>query len=167
MPAEEAFIGLGGNLGDSVTIIEEAIQAIGGIRSCRLRARSSLYRSAPLGDIEQNDYINAVVRIDTSLEPLDLLLELQAIEHAYYRNRDTEQRWGPRTLDLDIILFGNRVFEDSHLTIPHPEFSQRLFVLTPMLEIDGDRFVPGFGSLSYLILQAPALEMEKLDSGDA
>ena len=167
MPVEEVFIGIGSNLGDSVTIVEEAIRAIGAIQQCEMRGRSSLYRSAALGDIPQDDYINAAARIDTGLEPLALLLELQAIEHAYYRNRDEETRWGPRTLDLDIILFGNRVFEDSHLTIPHPEFSQRLFVLTPILEIDGDRFIPGFGSLSYLILQAPALQMEKLESGDA
>ena len=167
MPVEEVFIGIGSNLGDSVTIVEEAIGAIGAIQQCELRGKSSLYRSAALGDIPQDDYINAVVKIETGLEPLALLLELQAIEHAYYRNRDDETRWGPRTLDLDIILFGNRVFEDSHLTIPHPEFSQRLFVLTPMLEIDGDRFIPGFGSLSYLILQAPALAMEKLEPGGA
>lgn len=167
MPAEEVLIGIGGNIGDSVTIVEEAIKAIGAIQQCKICARSSLYRSAAIGDVPQDPYINAVVKIETGLEPLALLLELQAIEHAYYRNRDDETRWGPRTLDLDIILFGNRIFEDSHLTIPHPEFSQRLFVLTPMLEIDGDRFIPGFGSLSYLILQAPALEMEKLELGDA
>ena len=167
MPAEEVFIGLGSNLGDSVTIVEEAMQAIGHIRNCHLRARSSLYRSAPLGDIEQDDFINAVVRVDTRLEPVDLMLELQAIEHAYYRNRETEQRWGPRTLDLDIILFGNRVCADSHLVIPHPEFAQRRFVLEPMLEIDGDRFIAGFGSLSWLIEQAPTLAMQRLDSGHA
>ena len=167
MPAEAVFIGIGSNIGDSVTIVEEAIHAIGAIRQCKLLGRSSLYRSAAIGDIPQDDFINAAVKIETTLEPLALLLELQAIEHAYYRNRDNEQRWGPRTLDLDIILFGNREFEDSHLTIPHPEFSQRPFVLTPMLEIDGDRFIPGFGSLSYLVENAPSPPLEKLDSGNA
>ncbi len=167
MPVEEAFIGIGSNIGDSVTIVEEAIRAIGAIQHCSLSARSSLYRSEALGDIPQDDYINAVVKIETGLEPLALLLELQAIEHAYYRNRDEETRWAPRTLDLDIILFGNRVFEDSHLTIPHPHFAERRFVLEPMLEIDGDRFIAGHGSLSWLIDQAPALTMEKLDSANA
>ena len=167
MPAEEVFIGIGGNIGDSATIVEEAILAIGNIQQVKLRGRSSLYRSAALGDIPQDDYINAVVKIETGLEPLSLLLELQAIEHAYYRKRDNDNRWGPRTLDLDIILFGNRVFEDSHLVLPHPEFSQRPFVLVPMFEIGGDRFIPGFGSLSYLIEQAPALSMEKLEANDA
>lgn len=163
MPTEEVFIALGSNIGDSTTIVEEAIGALGHINQCTLRARSSLYRSAAIGDIPQDDYINAVARIDTSLEPLALLLELQAIEHAYYRNRENEQRWAPRTLDLDIILFGNRNIDDSHLVVPHPEFSQRRFVLEPMFEIDGDRFIAGYGSLSYLIDNAPTLEMEKLD----
>lgn len=163
MPVEEVFIALGSNIGDSATIVEEAISALGKITRCTLRGRSSLYRSAAIGDIPQDDYINAVVKIDTDLEPLALLLELQAIEHAYYRNRESEERWAPRTLDLDIILFGNRNIEDSHLVVPHPEFSRRLFVLEPMFEIDGDRFIAGYGSLRYLIDNAPALDMEKLD----
>jgi len=163
VPAEEAFIALGGNIGDSVTIVEEAIVAIGHITGCRLQSRSSLYQSASIGDIPQDDYINAVVKIETELEPLALLLELQAIEHAYYRNRENEERWAPRTLDLDIILFGNRSIEDSHLVVPHAEFSQRLFVLEPMYEIDGDRFIAGYGSLRYLIDNAPPLKMEMLD----
>ncbi len=165
MPAEEVFIALGSNIGDSSTIIEKAIDALGHISGCKLTGRSSLYRSAAIGDIPQDDYINAVAHIETSLEPMALLLELQAIEHAYYRNRETGQRWGPRTLDLDIILFGNRHIDDSHLAVPHPGFPQRRFVLEPMIEINGDRFIPGYGSLRYLIEQAPPLKMEKLVSG--
>lgn len=162
MPTEAAYIGIGSNIGDSETIVELAIEAIGNIRDCRLNGRSSLYRSEALGDIPQDDYINAVARLDTSLEPLALLLELQAIEHAFYRNRDESRRWGPRTLDLDIILFGNRRINDSHLVIPHPEFTRRRFVLEPMLEIDEDRYIPGYGSLAYLISQAPPLPLEKI-----
>ncbi len=163
MTTEQVFVALGGNIGDSSTIVEQAIEAIARIRECKLRGRSSLYRSAALGEVPQDDYINAVVKIDTSLQPLALLLELQAIEQAYYRNRDEEERWAPRTLDLDIILFGDRNIDDSHLVVPHPEFAKRRFVLEPMLEIDGDRFVPGYGSLGYLTDQAPALCMTKLD----
>lgn len=166
MPTEQVFIGLGSNIGDSETIVEEAIRAIGNIRQCRLSGRSSLYRSAPLGDAPQDDYINAMVRIDTELAPMALLLELQAIEHAYYRNREGEQRWAPRTLDLDIVLFGDRNIEDSHLVVPHRDFANRLFVLEPMLEIDGDRFIPGHGSLSYLIENAPPMRIERLDRAD-
>lgn len=167
MPAEQAYIALGSNLGDSISIVEQAIAALDRIKGCRLLGRSSLYRSAALGDIPQDDYINAVALISTELTPLELLLELQAIEYAYYRRRDEEQRWGPRTLDLDIILFGNRRVEDSHLIIPHPEFANRRFVLEPMLEIDGDRFIPGYGSLSYLAGQAPELDMEKISQNHA
>ncbi len=162
MPTEEVFIALGSNIGDSATIVEAAITALGKISRCKLRGRSSLYRCAAIGDIPQDDYINAVARVDTSLEPLALLLELQAIEHAFYRRRDPQQRWAPRTLDLDIILFGNRNISDSHLTVPHAEFANRRFVLEPMFEIDGDRFVTGHGSLRYLIDQAPAISMQKL-----
>ncbi len=162
MKTEEVFIGLGSNIGDSKTIIEQALDALENITHCKLRGRSSLYRSAAVSDIPQDDYINAVAKIDTSLEPMALLLELQAIEHAYYRRHDQEQRWAPRTLDLDIILFGNRNIADSHLTVPHPEFTNRLFVLEPMFEVDGDRFIPGHGSLRYLIDHAPALALEKL-----
>jgi 2-amino-4-hydroxy-6-hydroxymethyldihydropteridine diphosphokinase len=162
MQTEEVFIGLGSNIADSTTIIEQALGALDNITHCCLRGRSSLYRSAAVSDIPQDDYINAVAKIDTSLEPIALLLELQAIEHAYYRQREPEQRWAPRTLDLDIILFGNRNIDDSHLTVPHPEFPKRLFVLEPMFEVDGDRFIPGHGSLRYLIDHAPALAMEKL-----
>ena len=162
MQAEEAYIALGSNIGDSITIVEQAIEAIDQVRGCSLSGRSSLYRSASIGDPAQDDYINAVVRINTELEPLALLLELQAIENAYYRRRDQEERWAPRTLDLDIILFGNRSLDDSHLVIPHPEFANRRFVLEPMLEIDGDRFIPGHGSLEFLAKQAPTVAMEKL-----
>ena len=166
MSTEAVFIGLGSNIGDSTTIIEQAIVALGKIRNCKLRGRSSLYRSAALGDMHQDDYINAIAWLDTSLEPMPLLLELQSIEYAFYRNRHREERWAPRTLDLDIILFGNRVIEDSHLTVPHPEFAKRRFVLEPMLEVDGDRFIPGYGSLRYLIDNAPPLRMEKLATAD-
>jgi len=155
-------VALGGNIGDSQTIVEQALAAIGNISQTSPRASSSLYRSEAVGDIPQDDYINAVALLDTTLEPMALLLELQAIEHAYYRRRDQQERWAPRTLDLDIILFGDRSFNDSHLVIPHPEFAQRLFVLEPMFEIDGDRFIPGYGSLRYLIDNAPAISLEKL-----
>ncbi len=162
MPAEEVFVALGSNIGDSAAIVEGAFDALAKIRDTRVTGRSSLYRSAAIGDIPQDDFINAVARVETGLEPLILLLELQAIEHAYYRRRDAESHWGPRTLDLDIILFGNREIDDSHLRVPHPEFQQRRFVLEPMFEIDGDRFIPGYGSLSYLIAQAPAHELHRL-----
>jgi len=164
MPTETVFVGIGSNIGDSATIVEQVLRQLNSIRECNLAGQSSLYRSEPVSDIPQDDYINAVAMLDTSLKPLALLLELQAIEHAYYRQRDPDLLNAPRTLDLDIILFGDRVVNDSHLSIPHPRFSTRLFVLEPMLEIGGDRFIPGFGSLRYLIERAPEIEMMKLDA---
>lgn len=167
MQTEEVFIGLGSNIGDSTTIVEQALIALDNITQCNLLGCSSLYRSEAVSDIPQDDYINAVAKIDSRLEPMALLLELQAIEHAYYRRRDQEQRWAARTLDLDIILFGHRSITDSHLIIPHPRFTNRLFVLEPMFELDGDRFIPGLGSLSYLIDHAPVIALEKLVKIDA
>ena len=101
MRTEAVFIGLGSNIGDSETIVEAAMNAIDKIDGCSLVGRSSLYRSAALGEIPQDDYINAVARLDTSLEPMRLLLELQAIESAFYRYRDDTQRWGPRAAHND------------------------------------------------------------------
>ena len=164
MTAESVYIGIGSNLGDSITIVNEAIERLGGITQCVLVNQSSLYQSEAVSDIPQDDYINAVALIDTTLKPVALLLELQAIEYAFYRQRDPELHWAPRTLDLDIILFGHRAFKDSHLTIPHCEMANRLFVLEPMLEISGEQFIPGFGSLKYLISNAPSMQLTKINN---
>lgn len=160
MPTEEVYIGIGSNLGDSVAIARNAINLLGKITKSKLVKYSSLYESEPVGDIPQDNYVNAVVALETSLEPIDLLLELQAIENAYYRKRDPALRWGPRTLDLDIILYGKRAIMDSHLTVPHSEMQNRLFVLKPLLEIVGDIYIPGLGNLDYLIDSAPAIKID-------
>jgi 2-amino-4-hydroxy-6-hydroxymethyldihydropteridine diphosphokinase len=164
MPTEEVYIGIGSNLGDSVAIARDAINLLGKINKSKLVKYSSLYESEPVGDIPQDNYVNAVVALQTSLEPFDLLLELQAIENAYYRKRDPALRWGPRTLDLDIILYGNRIIMDSHLTVPHSEMQNRLFVLKPLLEIVGDIYIPGLGSLDYLIDRAPAIKIDIINN---
>ena len=147
MSAELVYIGIGSNMGDSITIAQEAIERLGGIPHCTLLNQSSLYQSEPVSDIPQDDYINAVALIETTLAPMALLLELQAIEHAFYRQRDSKLHWAPRTLDLDIILFGHRVIKDSHLTIPHCEMANRLFVLEPMFEVSGEQFYSRPGQL--------------------
>lgn len=159
MPVEEVYVGIGSNIGDSLIIVPEAIKCLGRISSTNLIKQSSLYRSEPISDIPQDDYVNAVVSLETSLQPLELLLELQAIEQAFYRQRDPKLKWAPRTLDLDIILFGSRKIDDSHLQIPHPEMQNRLFVLKPLYEISGDLYISGLGSLQYLINQAPHIEV--------
>ena len=163
MSAEDVYIGIGSNLGDSVLIVNEAIKHLGNISKTQLIKSSPFYQSEAVGDIPQDDYINAVAALNTELQPTDLLLELQAIEYAFYRQRDPALQWGPRTLDLDIILFGDRVIGDSHLTVPHPEMQNRLFVLKPLLEICGEKYIPGLGGLEYLINNAPAIKLTIVD----
>jgi len=159
-----SYIGLGSNIGDSIRIISDAISLLNQLPKTTLIKASSLYASEPVSDIEQNNYINAVAKISTQLQPHELLLELQAIEAAYYRQRDTEIKWGPRTLDLDIILFGNERFNDSHLIIPHAEMQNRLFVLQPLFDISGELYISGLGSLTYLMNNAPKYKLHKLDA---
>jgi 2-amino-4-hydroxy-6-hydroxymethyldihydropteridine diphosphokinase len=164
MTAELVYVGIGSNIGDSITIASEAIKQLNGISQCQLIEQSSLYLSEPVSDIPQDDYINAVALIETTLEPLALLLALQAIEQAFNRQRDPKLHWAPRTLDLDIIVFGQRVINDEHLTVPHPEMANRLFVLLPMLEISAKPFIPGLGSLQHLIDNAPLIKLHKINT---
>ena len=163
MSAEDIYIGIGSNLGDSIAIVRDAINHLAKLTKTELIKSSSLYQSEALGDTSQDDYVNAVVALKTSLKPTELLLELQAIEHAFYRQRDPLLKWGPRTLDLDIILYGNHVIADSHLTVPHGEMQNRLFVLKPLFEIGGDIYISGMGSLSYMIENAPIIKMTIID----
>jgi 2-amino-4-hydroxy-6-hydroxymethyldihydropteridine diphosphokinase len=158
---KKVYISLGSNMAGPRQQVEDAMTALAGIRDSRLVESSSLYRTQPVSDIPQEDYINAIACLETSLKPAELLLELQAIEEAFYRKRD-DRKDAPRTLDLDIILFGKIASSDSHLTLPHPRFHERLFVLLPLLEVAGDIYVPGYGSLGYLIEQAPVYGIERL-----
>ncbi|MCP4492057.1 MAG: 2-amino-4-hydroxy-6-hydroxymethyldihydropteridine diphosphokinase [Gammaproteobacteria bacterium] len=162
MPAEDVHVSIGGNIGDSLTIVSAAIEHLHGLPNTVLQRHSSFYRTAAISDIPQDDYINAVALLRTSLEPLSLLLELQAIEQAFYRRRNTALKWAPRTLDLDIILFGTRIMDDDNLTIPHVELQNRMFVLQPMLEISGDIYIHGLGSLKLLAENAPNTTIEQL-----
>ncbi len=159
---ETVYIGIGSNLADPKQQVLDVLPHLDRIRETRLLKSSSLYRSEAVSDIEQDDYINAVASLSTSLQPVDLLLELQAIEQAFYRQRSDDLKWAPRTMDLDIILFGNIQQNDSHLTIPHAEMKNRLFVLLPLQEVAGELYIAGLGSISYLIKQAPALRIQKL-----
>ena len=163
----KTYIGIGSNLGEPLQQVIDVIPHLGRIRDSKLLAHSSLYQSAPVSDIEQADYINAVACLQTDLTPFQLLLELQAIEQAFYRQRDDNIHWGPRSMDLDILLFDAIQMHDSHLTLPHPEIQNRRFVLEPLLEIAGDLYLPGLGSLSYLLEHAPPLRMTRIVAGNA
>jgi 2-amino-4-hydroxy-6-hydroxymethyldihydropteridine diphosphokinase len=139
-----AFVGLGANLGDPRAAVEEAMVAIGRLPGTTIAARSSLYRSAPI-DAGGPDYVNAVVDLRTSIEPLPLLRALLAIEKLHGRQRSV--RNAPRTLDLDLLLWGDVVIQTPELTLPHPRLQQRAFVLKPLAEIAPGLLLPGLGSL--------------------
>jgi 2-amino-4-hydroxy-6-hydroxymethyldihydropteridine diphosphokinase len=117
-------------------------------------ACSSLYRSAPMGPANQPDYVNAVMAVETALAPLALLDALQALETAFGRVRHGE-RWGPRTLDLDILLYGSEILATDRLTVPHPGLAEREFVLYPLQEIAPDLNIPGLGPLADLVRRCP------------
>ncbi|MFC5610316.1 2-amino-4-hydroxy-6-hydroxymethyldihydropteridine diphosphokinase [Variovorax soli] len=134
--AEIAYVAIGANLGDPRQAVEHAIDALGRLPQSRLVARSSLYRTAPV-DAGGPDFINAVVALETELAPLDLLARLQAIEAAAGRERP--YRNAPRTLDLDLLIHGERALETPTLTLPHPRMGQRAFVLVPLAEIAPNR----------------------------
>ena len=155
-----AYIGLGSNLDNPESQLKTAIEALTGLPQTRLQARSSLYRSAPMGPQDQPDYLNAVVQLSTGLEPEALLDKLQGIEQAQGRVR--AQHWGPRTLDLDILLYGEDVVATERLKIPHPGIAERSFVLYPLAEINGQLEIPGLGGVGTLMEQCPDAGLSRL-----
>ncbi len=150
-PRMPVYIGLGANLGDPRRQVEQALLQLQGLPESELARASSLYRTAPVGPADQPDFINAVARLDTGLEPLALLAALQQIECRHGRIR-SGQRWGPRTLDLDILLMGDRVLNLPQLCVPHPQMHARAFVLGPLAEIAPSGLeIPGRGRLDALL----------------
>ena len=142
------YIGLGSNLDDPETHIDMAINDLSRIPQTKLMDKSSLYKSQPLGPQEQPDFINSVAKLETVL-PANVLLEyLQEIEYDHGRQR--EIKWGPRTLDLDMLLYGDMKISESNLVIPHPHIASRHFVLCPLMEIDPDVEIPEQGNVSDL-----------------
>lgn len=149
-----AYVGLGSNLQQPLLQLQRALIAIAQLPSSQLLRVSSVYRSAAVGPGEQPDYLNAALQLDTRLQPAELLAALQAIEQAQGRVRTI--RWGARTLDLDILLYGDRQIATSSLTIPHPELQRRNFVLYPLAEIAGPHLVlPDGTELVTLIARCP------------
>mgnify|MGYP005751058203 FL=1 len=159
-----AYVGLGSNLDDPRRQVEQALRELAALPDTVLAARSSLYRSAPMGPADQPAYINAVARLDTRLAPEALLDALQAVEAAHGRLR-TGERWGPRTLDLDILLYGDARLDSPRLKVPHPGMAERNFVLEPLAELAPELDIPGLGPLRELLARCPMAELERL--GDA
>ena len=143
-----AYVGLGSNLDDPMAQISRAFDRLDKIDGTSLVARSSLYRSAPFGPVDQPDFVNAVACLRSTLDPKALLNELHEIERLSGRERGV--RWGPRTLDLDLLVFGDKEFDRPGITLPHPGIAERNFVLLPLAEIAPMLVVPGLGCVSEL-----------------
>jgi 2-amino-4-hydroxy-6-hydroxymethyldihydropteridine diphosphokinase len=143
-----AYVGVGSNLGDPVARVRAAFDALAGLPDTRLIATSRLYRTAPFGPVVQGDFINAVAGLLTQLDAVTLLHHIRAIEKEAGRVR--EQRWGPRTLDLDLLVFGDQRIDTPELTVPHPGIAERVFVLAPLMDIAPTLDVPGVGRVEEL-----------------
>lgn len=140
-----AFVGLGGNLGDAVATLRSAVKALAGLPQTRLLQASGLYRTPAWGLQQQPDFINGVAMLETQLDPRALLEALLGVERDFGRDREAGSRWGPRTLDLDLLLYGNAVIGEPGLQVPHPHLHERAFALVPLLEIAPDILIPGQG----------------------
>ena len=144
------FIALGSNLNTPIYHVEKGIRDINHLLNTKVLKRSSLYKSKPIGPQNQRDYINAVIKIETLQEPIELLDSLQDIEIQHHRRKT--KRWGPRTLDLDILIFNELEFNHKRLIIPHPEMINRDFVLIPLYEVTNYNFmIPKYGKLLQYI----------------
>ncbi|TWI04746.1 2-amino-4-hydroxy-6-hydroxymethyldihydropteridine diphosphokinase [Luteimonas cucumeris] len=144
-PPGTCFVGLGGNIGDAAATLRAAFDELAALPGTRLLRASQLYRTPAWGMERQPDFINAVAMLDTRLAPQSLLEHLLAIECRHGRVREDGQRWGPRTLDLDLLLYGDAVTDQPGLHVPHPQMHLRAFVLRPLVEIAPDAIIPGVG----------------------
>jgi 2-amino-4-hydroxy-6-hydroxymethyldihydropteridine diphosphokinase len=145
-----AFVGIGANLGDREQTIRCAVKLLAGEPAVELFASSRLRETEPWGPVSQPRYLNGAVELTTDLEPRELLDVLLRIETELGRVRDGE-RWGPRTIDLDLILYEDRVVDEPGLHLPHPRLHERAFVLEPLCDLDPELEVPGWGSVSGLL----------------
>jgi len=160
----KAYIGLGSNLGNPQIQVVSAQQELAKLPQTQLIAASSLYKSPPMGPQDQPDYINAVVGLETNLSPNDLLDHLQKIEQQHGRVK--QRHWGERTLDLDILLYGQQQIEEEHLQVPHKGIAERAFVLYPLAEIAPELVIPKFGNIEKLLTLCPQDGLERLEKNE-
>ncbi|MFC4527661.1 2-amino-4-hydroxy-6-hydroxymethyldihydropteridine diphosphokinase [Dyella halodurans] len=156
-----AFIALGSNLGDARAQVLAAFDALASLPGTQLRARSQLYLTPPWGVLDQPSFVNAVALVDTTLTPHELLDALLAIERAAGRVRDGE-RWGPRTLDLDVLHMDAIVMSDERLSLPHPRIRERAFVLLPLHDLAAELVLPGQGRVKDLLAALDVAGCERL-----
>lgn len=152
MMGRQAVLALGSNLGDRQDILQGGVDAIAGIEGVRLTGVSPVYETVPVGGPPQPDYLNAVVLAEVTISSLDLLDRLHAVEAAFDRVRLV--RWGPRTLDIDVITVAGEHCDDPDLTLPHPRAHERAFVLAPWHDVDPDAVLPGWGPVADLLARA-------------
>jgi 2-amino-4-hydroxy-6-hydroxymethyldihydropteridine diphosphokinase len=156
-----AYIGLGSNLADPIDQVKTAISNLQSLPDSQLITWSALYASPPMGPQDQPDYINAVVEVETALSAHQLLDALQGIEQQQGRIR--KRHWGERTLDLDVLLYGQNEIDDERLQIPHPGISLRAFVLYPLAEVAPDLNIPQAGKIAQLLQHCPRDGLRKLE----
>lgn len=159
--AVDAYVGLGSNQANPLAQLASAVTALTCLPHTQLMAQSPFYSSRPVGPQDQPDFVNGAVQLRTELPALDLLDELQAIEQNQGRIRI--QRWGPRTLDLDVLLYGNQIIASERLTIPHPELINRDFALQPLLDLAPDLKLPDGRTLAALRQQCPDNHLQRLE----
>ena len=151
---EIAYLGLGSNLGDRLATLQQAVGLLATEPGLRVDACSRVWETDPVGGPDQPDFLNVVIRVDTDLAPLDLLAACNRVESALGRVRDV--RWGPRTVDIDVLLFDDRRIDEPTLTVPHPRMTQRAFVLLPLLDLVPDPVLPGGERVAEIRLGADA-----------
>lgn len=155
------WVGLGSNVGDGPALILSALARLGMVPGIRIRRRSHCYRSPPWGRHDQADFTNAVVLLDSELTPRELLEQLLLVESRLGRERGAA-RWGPRTMDLDLLLAADRILRLEGLTVPHPRLHRRAFVLVPLAELAPDLLVPGRGRVRDLLARLPAHSVRRI-----
>ena len=158
----KVFIGIGSNLDNPIEHVLLALNDIEKIADTQLLNQSSLYRSAPIGPPDQPHYINAVAVVQTQLTAIQLLMELQTIENKHGRKR-TDIRWQARTLDLDLLIYGESIINEQSLKVPHPQISKRNFVLYPLHELEPSLTIPTQGQVSKLLQQCDQGDIIKLE----
>ena len=156
-----AYVGLGSNLEDPVRQVQRGFEELARLPATRLLKHSSFYRTAPVGKADQPDFVNAVAILETTLAPGDLLAHLLAIEARHGRVR--AERNGPRTLDLDLLLFGEQIVRSIGLEVPHPRMHERAFVLLPLAEISPQAVIPGRGRVADLVASVADQHVTRID----
>ncbi|MEE9336249.1 MAG: 2-amino-4-hydroxy-6-hydroxymethyldihydropteridine diphosphokinase [Granulosicoccaceae bacterium] len=161
-PSTQVFIGLGSNMNEPLVQLKGALAALRSTPGLTNISCSSVYQTTPMGPADQLDYINAVVQCDTTLSASRLLDRMQLIENRAGRVKD--RQWGPRSLDLDLLLYGQQVINTLRLTVPHAGIAERSFVLYPLADLAPSLDIPGKGKLSDLLDRCPQLGISQLQS---